>query len=99
MAHFGDAAWGPGWEERLLRDLADECIEQVNNEESGQQPRPAPDDYMVTKEVCAKLRVTERTLYRYVKSRKLTVHKIDGKLLFKREDVDRFLDKRKRRAQ
>jgi excisionase family DNA binding protein len=98
MPRFADTAWGPDWEGRLLRDLADECIEQANNEEQASQPKPTPDDYMITKEVCAKLRVTERTLYRYVKSRKLTVHKIDGKLLFKREDVDRFLDKRKRRA-
>jgi excisionase family DNA binding protein len=49
-------------------------------------------------EVSDYLGVSTRTLYRYVKSRKLTAIKLDGDLRFRTEDVERFLEKRTLRA-
>jgi hypothetical protein len=94
-------AFGPGWEERLLRDLADECIAEANAEE----PIPAipaqathSHNWMTPKEVCTEYPVQPRTLQRYLKARKLAYYKTDQKLYFKRAEVEAFFEKRHLRA-
>jgi len=94
LVKFSPLVWAD-WEERFFRE------EEENN-------RIAPDaeptepvkkhDLMTAEEVCDELRITLRTLYRYVKSRKLTCVKMDGRLLFERADVARFKEKRTIRA-
>jgi hypothetical protein len=55
-------------------------------------------DTMTAEEVLPELRVILRTLFRYHKSRKLTVINTDGRWLFQHADVLRFKEKRKIRA-
>ena len=81
-----------GWEERLLRDLADECIEQANNEEAN---AAIPEhELMTATEVCKKLAWSLSTLRRNTKARKLAYIKRDGRLKFRRADVERYDKKR-----
>lgn len=51
-------------------------------------------DLMDAKEVCTKLRWSLSTLKRNTKARKLGYIKRDGKLMFKRVDVERYDKKR-----
>jgi excisionase family DNA binding protein len=54
--------------------------------------------YLTTAEVCDYLRITEKTLQRWRKARKLTfVHRC-GRFLFTTAEVDRFLEVRTVRA-
>jgi len=81
-----------GWEERLLRELAEEWIQEANAD----QPTeiiPAH-ELMTTEEVLTKLRMSLATLYRNTKSRKLACIKRDGRLMFKHTDVERYDAKR-----
>ena len=49
---------------------------------------------LIAAEACDMLRVSTRTLYRYVRARKLAAIKLDGKLLFERTAIERFKEKR-----
>ena len=71
----------------LARDLADECIAEANAE---QVNAAIPEHELMTgEEVLAKLRMSLPTLYRYTKSRTLAYVKRNGRLMFKRADVER----------
>lgn len=47
--------------------------------------------YMTTKEVCDLLRITEPTLNDWCKQGKLSKIKLNRRVLFSRNEVDRFL--------
>ena len=51
-----------------------------------------PISWMTLREVCEYSRLSEPTLRRYIKRGKLKVSQSTGKLLFKRDDVDRWLN-------
>ena len=50
-----------------------------------------PVSWMTLREVCKYTRLSEPTLRRYVKRGALKASQSTGKLLFKRDDVDRWL--------
>ena len=82
------------WEEHLLRDLAEECVEQARNEEEANADHPAEaksdEDLMSAEEVCKELKFSLSTLRRNTKGRKLAYIKRDGRLKFRRADVERY---------
>lgn len=48
---------------------------------------------LTLKELSKELKISERTLRRYIKEGKLTAYKIAGKYRFSRELIDEFLKK------
>ena len=50
---------------------------------------------LTTEDVCNILRVSKRTLYRYVKKNKLNCVRINSQLRFLTEDIHKFLDENK----
>lgn len=49
------------------------------------------------KEAMAALRCSSSTLRRYCNERKLTRYKVGGRVLFKQEDIDLFMEKGRNR--
>ena len=99
---------GPDWAKRFSGQLLQDELEEQRAEaqadreaiEGAREHGEKPDDSMTTKEVCKKLRCADRTLRRYIRDRKLAATSPTGpggRLLFKREDVERFWRKRTRR--
>lgn len=56
-------------------------------------------DFYEFNEVCSFLRVSRRTLSRYVKNEGLPSYKIKKKVLFKKADINAFIEKFKRLPQ
>lgn len=52
-------------------------------------------DYYTPQELADKLRVNVMTIYRYIKARKLTAHKIGKEFRIQKSEFDRFMDKAK----
>ncbi|MBI2626748.1 MAG: helix-turn-helix domain-containing protein [Parcubacteria group bacterium] len=52
-------------------------------------------DYYTPQELADKLRVNVMTIYRYIKARKLTAHKIGKEFRIPKSEFNRFLDKTK----
>lgn len=46
-------------------------------------------------DVCKLLRVSKITVYRWLKSKKLTSYKVGRAYLFKKTDIERFLEQNK----
>jgi excisionase family DNA binding protein len=94
-----DAGLGPGWEERLLRELADECIDEANAEDSAKPRRKAlptekRSDLLDIKDAADYLRVSVRTVTTLKKNKQLTYSRVRGQLRFRKIDLDRYLQKR-----
>ena len=89
-AHFDPLVWA-NWEEKFLRE-EEEAYRNAPPEEPA-EPIPTH-DLMSAKEVLDKLRWSLSTLRRNTKSRKLPYIKRDGKVWFKRADVENY-DKRR----
>ena len=51
-----------------------------------------PDDWLTITEAAQYSKLSEPTLRRYIKAGKLKVSKKTGRLLFKRSDIDRWLN-------
>ena len=51
-----------------------------------------PDDWLTITEAAQYCKLSEPTLRRYIKAGKLKVSKKTGRLLFKRSDIDRWLN-------
>ena len=51
-----------------------------------------PDDWLTITEAAQYSKLSEPTIRRYINAGKLKVSKITGRLLFKRSDIDRWLN-------
>jgi Helix-turn-helix domain len=87
---FDPAVWA-NWQERFLQEEEEAYRNQPAEEPTVDIPQH---ELMDAKEVCAKKRWSLSTLKRYTKARKLAYIKRDGKLMFRREDVERYDKKR-----
>ena len=89
-ATFDPLVWA-NWEEKFLREE-----EEAYRDAPAEEPTEAiPEhDRMTSKEVMEKLRWSMSKLRRNVKSRKLAYIKEDGKMWFRRADVERHEEKR-----
>jgi hypothetical protein len=87
---FDPVLWA-NWEERFLAEEA-----EAHREQQPEEPTEvvARHDRMSSKEVCEHLRWSVSKLRRNVKSRKLAYIKEDGKMWFRRADVERYDKKR-----
>ena len=87
---FDPVAW-TNWEQRFLREE-----EEAYRDQTAEEPtEPIPTHELMTPvEVCTKLRWSLSTLRRNTKSRKLAYIKRDGRVWFKRADVERYDGKR-----
>ena len=52
-------------------------------------------EFYTAQQIADKLQVNVMTIYRYIKSGKITAHKIGGEFRIKKEDFDKFLEKTK----
>lgn len=86
-----DAVLWANWEERFFQEEAEAYREQQPEEPT--EPVPTH-ELMSAKEVCTKLRWSMSTLRRNTKNRKLAYVKRDGRVMFKRADVERYDKKR-----
>lgn len=90
IAKFDPKVWA-GWEKKFV----EEEIEAYRNATPEEPTEVIPEhDLMTPGEVCAKLRWSLRTLYRNTKARKLGYVKRDGRLKFRRVDVEGYDKKR-----
>lgn len=55
------------------------------------QPRTV-DDLLTTKETCARLRISDATLYTWMRDGKLTSRRVGNRNLFDPRDIDRLID-------
>jgi excisionase family DNA binding protein len=87
---FDPLVWAD-WEKKFV----EEEIEAYRNA-TPEEPTEvnAEHDLMTAEEVCAKLRWSMSTLRRNTRSRKLAHIKRDGRVMFKRTDVERYDKKR-----
>ncbi len=51
--------------------------------------------YMVYKEAASYLRMDQRSLRKYVKSGEIACHRLPKAILFKKEDLDVFMDSKR----
>ncbi len=79
------------WEKRFL--LEEEEVYRQQTLEEPTEPVPAH-ELMSAKEVCTKLQFSRSTLLRNIRARKLAYIKRDGRLKFRRADVERYDQKR-----
>jgi len=79
------------WEKRFLLEEEEAYRQQTPAEPTEAVPAH---DLMSTKEVCAKLQWSRSTLLRNIRARKLAYIKRDGRLMFRRADVERYDQKR-----
>jgi hypothetical protein len=87
---FNSLTWAD-WE----RKFVDEEIEAYREQGPEEPAEVIPaHDLMDAKEVCTKLRWSMATLRRNTKSRKLAHIKRDGRVMFRRADVERYDKKR-----
>jgi hypothetical protein len=87
---FNAVLWA-NWEQRFL-DEEEQAYRELEPEEPTELvPKH---DRMTSKEVMTELRWSMSTLRRRVSSRKLAYCKEDGKMFFRRADVDRYKQKR-----
>jgi hypothetical protein len=87
---FNALAWA-NWEQRFLEEEEQAYREQLPEEPTEVVPRR---DRMSSKEVMDELIWSMSTLRRRVRSRKLAYIKEDGKMWFRRADVERYKQKR-----
>ena len=85
---FDPVVWA-NWEQRFLEE--EEYRELQPEEPTEVVPRH---DRMTSKEVCEELRWSMSKFRRNVRARKLAYYKEDGKMYYKRADVERYKDKR-----
>ncbi len=53
------------------------------------------DKFCKIEDVCELLRVSKITVYRWIKSKKITAYKVGKSYLFKREDIDKLIESSK----
>jgi excisionase family DNA binding protein len=83
------------WENQFLREEQEDAYREATPDDADQPAQPiAEHDLMTAKEVCAKLRWSLSTLRRNTRSRKLAYIKRDGRVKFRRADVERYDKKR-----
>jgi Helix-turn-helix domain len=87
---FNAVLWA-NWEQRFLEEEEQAYREQEPEEPTELVPKH---DRMTSKEVMNELRWSMSTLRRRVSSRKLAYYKEDGKMFFRRADVERYKQKR-----
>ena len=83
---FDPAVWA-NWQERFLQEEEEAYRNQPAEEPTVETPQH---ELMDAKEVCAKKRWSLSKLRRNVRSRKLAYIKEDGKMWFRRADVERY---------
>jgi excisionase family DNA binding protein len=88
--HVDPKVWGD-WQTKFIEEEIEAYRDQVPEESAEVIPEH---ELMTGDEVCTKLRWSLRTLYRNTKARKLPYVKRDGRLMFKRADVERYDKKR-----
>lgn len=74
-----------------------ETIEQVFTAHLNQQPTKttAPAEYLTTAQVCELLQVNASTLHRWRKKNVLTAYQIEGKVFFKRSQIEEYINNNK----
>jgi excisionase family DNA binding protein len=58
------------------------------------QPKSAQSDLMTAAETCRYLRITPRTLYRYIQDRRMPAFKLGKEWRFVRSDLEQWLRRR-----
>ena len=52
-------------------------------------------DILIINEAASFLRVSATTLRRYIASRQITFYKLQGKIIFRKTDLEKFLDSKR----
>jgi excisionase family DNA binding protein len=61
--------------------------------------RSVEERYFTVEEIAERLKVSNMTVYRWIKARKLGAYKIGGEFRITEGDIDRFLEARRVRAE
>lgn len=79
--------------EDLVRALESSLIPRLKSELSEEFQPKEPQEYLTPLEVCKLLRIKSSTLYRWRSKSLLTAYSIEGRILFKRSEIDELISK------
>lgn len=77
----------------LVRELESSLIPRLKSELSQEFQPKEPLEYLSIPEVCSLLKVDASTLWRWRNKLLITAYSIEGKILFKRKEIDDLINK------
>lgn len=77
----------------LITELKNSLIPELKAQLSAQFHPKEPTEYLTRSETCRSLKINTSTLHRWRQKKIITAYSIEGKVLFKRKEIDDLINK------